>query len=361
MQKRKYLFLVDGFGAGGAEIQLLEILRNFPVDRYEITVCSLLDSGPLKKDYLALGVNVVVFQRKHRFDFSIFYKLYNLFRQQKFDVVIPILFYPDILGTVIGKLTGIKTIISWAHASHENVFFKPLHRRLMYRFVMPHVSCIVTVSEEMKESIIKKYNTISAKKIFVVPNAVDLNKFALAKHDPDTTVIGVVARLDLVKGHTYLIQALALIKNKFPDLQCIFSGGGTLRGQLEAEVKSCNLEKMIRFVGYQSDVPSIMAELDIFVLPSISEGLPNVILEAMAANLPVIASAVGGIPEVVGHEKTGLLVPPENPEELAKALDTLLSDLPRCKMMGQQGRKIIEQRFSRKKQVEALLAVFNRY
>jgi len=292
MRKARLLFIIDGFGAGGAEIQLLEVLKCLPRETFESAVVSLADSGPLKKDYINLGIEIHALARKNRFDISMMIHLYRFIRTGRFDVVIPILFYPDILGTFVSKIAGVRKVISWAHASHCNALFNPRYRRILYKSVMRYADCVIAVSEDMKNSIIDNNQFLSGR-MRVVPNGVDLPRFnekavtaVSGKKRRSGVTIGVVGRLERVKGHTYLIQALNLIKDGFPRLKCLFFGDGRERETLERQVREEHLDTVVEFRGYREDIPAVMRQLDVFVLPSISEGLPNVILEAMASSLP---------------------------------------------------------------------------
>ena len=139
-------------------------------------------------------------------------------------------------------------------------------------------------------------------------------------------IMGWCGRLASEKGLTYLIQALPSLCRRFPDLLVILAGEGELRGPLEREARSLGVHSQVLFAGPRSDVPALMRLFDVFALPSLREGLPLVLLEAMAASVPIVATSVGGNPEIVRHGATGLLVPPCDPAALAAALDRVLSN-----------------------------------
>jgi glycosyltransferase involved in cell wall biosynthesis len=166
-------------------------------------------------------------------------------------------------------------------------------------------------------------------------------------------IVGIVARLDEVKGHTFLFEALSLLKAEFPTLQCLVVGDGPLRWRLEKEAKTRDLESLVRFLGFRQDMDDIYRRMDVLVLPSLTEGLPMTLLEAMAFEKPVVASSVGGIPEVVQNGRTGFLVPPKDAQMLARVLRRLILDPDLRRRMGTEGRRRVENAFSFEKEMTA--------
>jgi glycosyltransferase involved in cell wall biosynthesis len=161
-----------------------------------------------------------------------------------------------------------------------------------------------------------------------------------------TAAVGLVARLDhWGKGHKEFFTALASLKDRYP-VQGLVIGGGRRETEMRQLAVEMGLEERVRFLGQRDDVPDLLAALDIFVLPSHSEGVSLALLEAMAAGLPVIASRVGGLPEVVTDGDTGLLIPPQDPEALAAALARLLDEPAWAKKLGENARRQVEENFS---------------
>jgi glycosyltransferase involved in cell wall biosynthesis len=184
----------------------------------------------------------------------------------------------------------------------------------------------------------------------VVPNAVELQRFD-APPDPgrravrqqwgipaDAPVLGVLARLSPQKGITFLLAAMPAILAQHPDTFALVVGEGYLRPELEAQAQALGVAERVLLVGYRQNVVEYLRAFDLFVLPSLFEGMPLSILEAMGAGLPVIATAVDGTPEVVLDGETGLLVPPADPPALAEAVNRLLADRELAARLGQQGR-----------------------
>jgi len=199
---------------------------------------------------------------------------------------------------------------------------------------------------------------VSPDKVVTIYNGVQTNEFAaLAARaaargrrafgiPAGAPLVGAVGRLHRQKGFTDLITALAQVREHLPAVRLLLVGDGELRGDLEAHAQALGLSEVVTFAGLRTDIPEILAELDLFALPSLWEGLPNVVLEAMAAGLPVVATAVGGTPEVVVDGVSGLLVPPHDPAALAEALVFLLRDPGMRRKIGQAGRKRVGQCFS---------------
>ena len=228
----------------------------------------------------------------------------------------------------------------------NNYFSKIKYRR--------DVDMIIAISEGVKKVLVSC--GIDKKKIKVVPSGIDYTpfenvsskdylyrEFGFSKND---FLVGIVAHLADHKGHKYLIEAASILKKKAPNIKLIIVGKGPLRMELDQQVKEEGVEDIVLFLGFREDVPQIMASLDLFVLSSYLEGLGTSILDAMASHLPVVATEVGGIPEVVTHEKTGLLVPPKNPAALARAILRIYNDRKLAYSYGENGYRVVHEKYS---------------
>jgi len=176
--------------------------------------------------------------------------------------------------------------------------------------------------------------------------------------DPDMPLIGIVARLSPVKGHTYLMKALYELKKEM-NVQCLVVGDGPSREAFLKEMNELNLQDTVRWIRWVEDPKEVLDLLDIFVLPSLQEGLSLSILEAQAAAIPVVASNVGGISEVVEDKQTGILVPPQNPGALKQALKELLQDLEKARQMGIKGKEHIKNQFSLGRMANQVIQVYD--
>ena len=368
--KKNVLQLVNGFGIGGAEKALLELVRRLDRDKYRVIVCSVGQGGILETEFKNYADRVAVFPKKFSFDISLIWKVAKLMQKENIDIVQTTLFYADIIGTFAAMLARVPVMISWQTAlalPTGHLKDDKLRHTTSYKYAVKHIDKIIAVSDDIKTFFVEKRG-IEADKIITIPYGVDLDLYScrngvkkreelnLNAFDP---VIGVVGHLSEVKGHTYLIEAAPKICKKFPDVKFVFAGSGPQRETLEKQVKNLNLSSNFHFLGVRRDIPELLNIIDIFVLPSLFEGLPNVILEAMASSKPVVASAVGGIPEAVQHQVTGLLVPPKDPDALADAILKMLADREWATNMGKEGRKRVEEFFSIENEVKKIQQVYD--
>ncbi len=223
--------------------------------------------------------------------------------------------------------------------------------RLKYR---KNIDLIIAISEGVKKVLIE--GGVRPEVIKVIPSGIDYSLFKEAgscdylrnerSFKEEDFLVGVVAHLADHKGHRYLIEATRILKEKAPSIKVIIVGEGPLRMELSNLVKDIHVEDMVFFLGFREDIPQILASLDLFVLSSKMEGLGSSILDAMASSLPVVATNVGGIPEVVTDGETGLLVPPKDPSVLAEAILRLYNDRELAKRLGQRGYEVAHQKFS---------------
>jgi glycosyltransferase involved in cell wall biosynthesis len=196
---------------------------------------------------------------------------------------------------------------------------------------------------------------VRPQRIRVISNGVDLSRFVPRPARPELRTIATVANLRQEKAHDVLIEAAAMLVERRPHLRFLIVGEGPRRAALEALVAGRGLRRNIEFTGHRNDVPALLADSDVFVLPSRSEAFPNAVIEAMAAGLPVVASAVGGLLDLVESHRTGVLVPPDNPRALAAAVESLIAAPERAARIGAAAREAITARYS----FDRMVAAFN--
>lgn len=217
-----------------------------------------------------------------------------------------------------------------------------------------NADAIIAISEGVKNVLVE--GGIDAKRIHIIPDGIDFaphedktSKDYLRRElsfAPDDFLVGIVAQLSDDKGHKYLIQTSKHLRESTPKIKIIIVGGGPLQLELNKQVKEIQGEDMVFFLGFREDIPQILNSLDVFVLSSDHKGLGGIIIDAMACRLPVVATRVGGILEVVDHQNTGLLVRPQRPKSLAKAILKMYEDRELAHRLGQRGYEDVHQKFS---------------
>jgi len=266
-------------------------------------------------------------------------------------------FTANVYGSLMGQIIGVP-VVATVHG--KNYFAEQVKRRVAYRYVS-RVSRMVAVSEDLKQFIVRRAG-VSEHRVNVVYNGVDvaglppMDQLSGIRRDLRLDgydhVIGAVGSLYPVKGHMYLIKALPEILRACPRTLLLLVGQGELEQSLKAEVAKRNLDAHVRFLGFRNDVPALLSLFDVFVLPSLSEGLSMALLEAMAAGKPVVATNVGGNSELVLDGDTGFLIDAESPESISDRVVKVLKDKVRAVLMGDRGRRRVHDKFSSRAMVD---------
>jgi len=272
-------------------------------------------------------------------------------RRDRTQIVHAFNFYPNMFAIPAARLAGVPVVIATLRDMGD--LWTPMQRRAQ-RWVCRMAHRVVANAAAVREQAVKE--GYDPRAVCVIRNGLDLATFSRS-HDhvprraalglpPHVPVVAVFSRLNHpVKGIHVFLEAVARVAHVHRDVQFLVVGDGPLRPGLEALAKGLGVGDRVRFTGYRADVGEAMATVTISVIPSLSEGLSNVLLESMAASIPVIASRVGGTPEVIDDGQSGLLVPPRDPEVLAKAIGFLLSDPEHARTLGRAGRRRVEQLF----------------
>jgi glycosyltransferase involved in cell wall biosynthesis len=230
------------------------------------------------------------------------------------------------------------------------------------------VDAIIAISQAVRDVLLK--GGIDPSVIEVVPSGIDFSPFeaALPKDflrkefgfAADDFLVGIVAALENHKGHKYLLEAASLIKRQAPQVKIVVVGKGSLELELDRLAKDLRVDDLVFFLGFREDVPRILASLDVFVLSSYLEGLGTSIMDAMACRLPVVATAVGGVPELVRDNETGLLVLPRDPQAIAEAILRLYGDRALGARLGRRGYEVVHEKFSAEAMARKIIAVYKK-
>ncbi len=256
------------------------------------------------------------------------------------------------LGRIAARLAGIPAIVHTPHGHVFHGYYGALMSRLFQwierRLARLTDRLIALTESERREHLLLGIG--SPDRFSVIPSGVDLTLFESARRPdpalrsslgiaPDAFLVGTVCRLTRIKGVDLLIFALARLRERIPRMAALIIGDGEERKKLEEQCRTAGLSDRVRFLGTRSDIPELLPALDLFLLCSRNEGMGRALVEAMACGKPVVASRVGGIPDVVEEGMTGLLVPPEDPPAVAEAIRTLAADPARRHQMGERGRE----------------------
>ncbi len=349
------LQLVNGFAIGGGEMKVLELVKRLDKSRYNITVCSVGQGGPLEAEFRKTVERVEIYDKKFSFDFSLIAKVAILMKEQEIEILQTTLFYADIIGAYAAYLAKVPVVVSWEPVTGPFTF----RHYLSYKLAIQKIDRVVAVSEAIRQQVIHE-RKLPPEKVMTIHYGVDLKKFAttdqtMTKTDigvsDDHLILGTVARFDYPKGHKYLIDAAPAIVQKYPNARFVLVGDGPLRQEIEQQILKLGLSDHFVMLGFRRDIQQLLGIFDLFILPSLSEGLPNAVLEAMACSKPVVATAVNGVVEVVEDGKTGFLVPPANSDRMAAAVLKILKSTENMKNMGKYGRERVVRHFSIEQQI----------
>lgn len=328
MDKIKVLYVITSTGFGGAERLLLAYLKLLDRNVYDFHVCSLLEKPDDLQDEISKYSKLTNLKSTNRFNPVVIPKLAKLIKQIKPDIIHTHLFQARFYTTVARFFSGPVNLITH---KHNNVNL--IKHNIFIVFEMISIffnNKVIAISQSVAQSL-RKFEFVSSKKIFVLHNGIDFDRFnKIASNKAilpgKEIIIGLVCRLEPQKGISYLLLAMRTILAKFPNTKLEIVGDGSLRQELEEFSKKLGISNSVKFFGKFADVIPFYKRMNIFVLPSIYEGFGIVLLEAMAAGVPVVATNVDGIKEVVTDGKNGVLVKPKDPDAIADAVIKLIEN-----------------------------------
>ena len=344
------LQLVSRFWVGGSERQFIERLRAHPDGFSPVVACLELSGGNLE-EFLSLNLPPPeLFDLKGSLlqanTLRQVARLARLIRERGIRLVHANEFVSNFVGFLAARAAGVPMIVNRVDLGHLRDGFGPTHRRVE-KWMSRHADAVCANAEAVRKLCIDEEGS-RPERTFVVRNGLDLARFDALARAPlqgplpeGRPLVVAVANLWPVKGHRTLVEAIAAVHARRPDARFALVGDGPERAFLEQRIAALGLAGTVTLLGTRYDVPAILARADAACLPSLAEGLPNAIMEAMAAGLPVVATAVGGSPELVIPGETGQLAPPAAPALLADALLDVLADPVRARQMGTRGRRLI--------------------
>jgi L-malate glycosyltransferase len=348
------LFVITSSDFGGTESFLLQHVRGLDKARFQPIVVSLRPCGHAARQIAELGIDVssleMSSQPKMREMLAAIRGLANCIDEAGVDVVHSLLYRANVLAAIAARWSSARPVV--VAGQRSLTAFGGASALRGARWTRRWCHRVVAVSEEVRRALIEREHCDPGR-IVVIENGVDCARFK--PREPDEVrralgirtaalVIGAIGRLDSKKGFHDLIAAVGRVRAESP-VHLVLVGDGPERERLEAQACATGLDGRARFLGHRGNVEDLYSAFDVFVLPSYEEGSPNVLLEAMASGCPVVATAVGGIPAILGDPPAGRLVAPGDPDELAAALEDLLRDSATRLRLGEMARRRVKERY----------------
>lgn len=370
-QRPRVLHLIASFDVGGTERQAAELLKRLDRERFGVHLAVLRREGPLFPQVAAHFDEVPEFRLTSFYNANAVRQLLRLralMLRERIGILHAHDFYAGVLGAAAARLAGVRVL---ACQRHLRLSDRRLHE-WGTRFIHKMAHRILVNSEAIRDHILES-GTVAANKIVVIRNGLisaetptadtgaemvrHSRRDALCRElglDTDAKLVGMVARLQPVKGHSYFIEAAARVAQAVPDAHFVLVGDGALRGDIERQAAQLGLSRRVHLLGERADAAALPAAFDVSVLASMHEGLPNTVMEAMAAGTPVVATAVGGTKELIVDGETGYLVPPANAEAMAERLTFALTHTAQRVALGARGQQFIQDQFGMPRMVAAV-------
>lgn len=359
VRRRRIVHVVYSFSVGGLENVIVQLINRLPADQFEHVVISLTTISDFKNRITRPGVRFIELHKKPGHAIPLYPRIYKLLRELKPDVVHTC----NLAALEITPLAWLARVPLRVHAEHGWDAHDPCGASVRYQRVRklyrPFVSLYVAVSANIDRYLKEKIRVPESRRS-LIGNGVDTEIFSpnqgLSQHLPGCPfppgqhwIVGTVGRLQTVKNQPLLARAFVRIVSQQPEaasrMRLVIVGEGPLRAEIESVLAQSNMLHLAWLPGSRDDVPQVLKMLDCFVLPSQAEGTSCTLQEAMASGLPVVATAVGGTPQLVTHGFNGLLVAPEDEQGLADAVLSFFTSPETSERMGQRARETAEARF----------------
>ncbi|MFH2068871.1 MAG: glycosyltransferase [Candidatus Omnitrophota bacterium] len=353
----KILFFTVDSRIGGTEKMVISLAASLPKDEFSVFILTIKPEGPLHEMAQASGIGAGTLGIRSRLNgFLAPPRLFRFLLKDRFDVIHTFLFQANNLGRVVGWLANVPVRIG---SQRSTDYWRRPYHNLLDRITLPCSRIVVSNSEAGRKMLMRRVG-LAPEKIIVIPNGVPSATVILKDKAREMLgffgeefLIGSAGNLRPPKGYQYLLPAFREVALKYPESRLLIAGEGPLRKTLEKFSRRLGISSKVFFLGFRKDLSVFYSGLDIFVMPSLWEGMPVALLEALSYGIPVVATAVSGIPEVVSDGCEGFLVAPANPRQITVGMLELLNNPQKRLEMGGRGRARAETEYSREKMVTA--------
>lgn len=348
--RKKLLHLITGLEVGGTETSLLRVLPRLQTD-FDNHVCCLIGQGPIGKNLEEQGIPVYYLKIRHLFDIGCVFRFRKILKEITPDLLITYLIHADLFGRVFGRIFGLPKIISSQRGSLLQWEFLRFFDRMTAFLIDKYIVQTTAAKKELVQKL-----ALSEDMFEIIPNAIDIsdfnfeikqtNKKSELKINQDNINIVCVSNLRQGKGHPYLLEAFERVFQKNKQINLLIAGDGEEKQNLEEQVQNYVSKKNIYFLGKRDDVKEILKISDIFVLPTLAEGMSNAIMEAMASKLAIITTNIQPNQELITNEISGILVPTHDTNALVLQMENLILNKNKRVQLGNEAYKRIKTSFS---------------
>ena len=371
-RRPRILNFITSLEVGGTETQLAELLRRINRERFDVRLACIHNRGALYPEAVGLCGDVPEFPLKRFYDLNSLVqavKLRSLLREQEIDILHTHDFYSGVLGSMAAKLAGVRILASQRHLRLSN---RKLHEwgTLLIHRLSDHV---LVNSEAVRQAVLAS-GVASKRKVTLIHNGVRWAPSADEYHRAEVRArilseLGLrepvklavtIARLEAVKGHSFLLDAAAALRGDYPLLHYVMIGDGVLAADIRSQASRLGLDDRVHLVGERSDVLDILPAFDLSILSSLHEGFPNAVMESMAAGVPVVSTAVGGVVELISNTITGYLVTPMDPVALGRQIAFAIDNPDVTAAIALRGQEFVSSRFSMARMVASVEETYDR-
>ena len=349
------MLFTDSFLRGGTEGQFIRLVRSLDRTRYDIFVGCLHRHGPLLKEVEPLGVPIVEFPINSLYNYGsakLFLRLVRFLQREQIQILHAFGFYTSIFTVPAGRIAGVPVVLA---SRRELLNLRSPWQQRAISVACKFATAVIVNSQAAGDDVIFR-GFVNRKKIELLPNCINLQEFKASRPSEEirrelaipaaSIVVGALGNLRPEKDLGTFLLAARGVRNIDPTVEFLVIGDGAGRDDLKRLAVDLDLSECVHFLSDRPDVPDLIAILDILVMSSYTESFPNAILEAMAMGVPVIATHVGGIPEIVDEGQTGFLVPPKDPQAISDRILDLCQNSSQRLRMGRAAHKRVEDEFT---------------